>query len=166
MGRYLIIGASGSGKSTLAKKLSVLSSISYYDTDALYWQPNWSLQSDELALSKLPLDEPNWILDGNFVGLRHIVWNAADCIVWLCPPPHIVLSRIIKRNLSWWWSRQPIWSGNIMSLKLALSGVMHTVSQLFRHPREYPHYLQEFAGKKIYLIRNEYDSDVFLKSCI
>jgi len=66
---------------------------------------------------------PQWVLDGNFDDAREFVWARADTIVWLDYSRAVVWSRLIRRNLEWFLSGEPTWSGNRMTLSHALSGI-------------------------------------------
>lgn len=167
MSRYLIVGAGGSGKSTLARSLSTRVNVPYHDTDAMYWRADWTLASDAEVIARLPLHQPGWVLDGNFVAHRATVWDAADTIIWLAYPAPVVLRRLLARNLRWLFSRRGTWTGRRMPWRRAYSGVRHFFSQyprlqktvpgflqhrehqrvlIFRHPREAAHWLATFPA--------------------
>jgi adenylate kinase family enzyme len=63
-----VIGTSGTGKSTFAKKLSEDLGIPYLEMDKIFWLPNWTWPTDEAFFSNLKqaLDQPTWVLDGNY----------------------------------------------------------------------------------------------------
>jgi adenylate kinase family enzyme len=166
MSRFLIIGAGGSGKSTLSKLISSKLNLPYYDTDSMYWKPGWVLSSDEDVVSQLPLSELNWVIDGNFVQHRDIVWKNADHIVWLKRPAILVLVRVIRRNLSWWWTGDPSWSQNIMPFKIAFTGILHTISQVWRHPKEFAEYLVDVPNDKLTIIRSNAEYQLFIESLV
>ncbi|WP_159434718.1 (d)CMP kinase [Rubritalea squalenifaciens] len=162
--RYLIIGCSGSGKSTLARAIAECMEIPYYDTDSLYWREGWELRSDEDVVQSLPLDSPNWVLDGNFVGMREEVWNRATCIILLDLPPAETIWNTTRRNLGWWIKRTPTWSGNVMPLRIALSGIKHSKQQTKRFAEDFPNYLTEHEDKQIFRIRKRSDLEKFMAS--
>lgn len=89
--RFLIIGAGGSGKSTLAKAVAARAGIPYHDTDAMYWRADWSLASDAEVVASLPLDQPRWVLDGNFVA-DHATIHGRDCQIG------IGISKLLAKN--------------------------------------------------------------------
>ena len=83
--RLNVVGTSGSGKSTFAVKLSQLLSIPYVQMDALYWKDQWQELGDDAFSSVLEqaLDQPHWILDGNYNRTQPIKWRHVDIVVWL-----------------------------------------------------------------------------------
>lgn len=164
MTKYLIIGCSGSGKSTLARNPSNKLSISYYDTDSLYWQKDWQLQDEITVINQLPLESESWIIDGNFENNRDLIWSNADKIVWLNLNPFLILYRVIARNLSWFLRQKPTWSGNKMTLKIALSGIRHSFKQVFKTKKNFPKYLEEYSNQEIVELRNKQDITNFLIS--
>ena len=153
MSRFLVIGCSGSGKSTLACAISNISSVPYFDTDAMYWQPDWSLLSNDEVIKQLPLKFTSWVIDGTFIKNRKEVWSQADHIIWLNISWQLVLWRVLKRNLGWCFLRPSSWTGNRMPLKIALSGVLHSIRQSFRHKKSFPTYLKEFDKKQIHVLK-------------
>ena len=135
------------------KKLSLLTAAPFIETDAMYWKPDWTLVSDDEVIKNLPLTEASWIIDGNFVSCREKVWRYADHIIWLNFPPRLVMERIIKRNLSWVFAKPSAWTGNRMPIKVAFSGIFHTLGQVLRHRKTFPHFLSEFKDENIYIFK-------------
>ena len=66
--RIAIMGYSGSGKSTLAKTLGQRYALPVVHLDQLHFRKNWVERSDEVAMFLLKpwLNEPNWVIDGNY----------------------------------------------------------------------------------------------------
>lgn len=164
MSRYIVIGCSGAGKSTVARKIAEACDLPYYDTDSLYWRKGWCLSTDEEVIAALPLDSESWVIDGNFVGHRDAVWNRATSIVWLDLPARIIMFRVIRRNLGWWVSQNPTWSGNRMSLRIALSGIRHAWKQLRRTMNRYPGYLEASSHATVHRIKDQSGVNAFLWS--
>ena len=164
MSRYLIVGAGGSGKSTLARALSARANIPYYDTDAMYWRMDWTLAQDAEVVARLPLHQPGWVLDGNFVGHRAAVWDAADTIVWLSYPAHVVLRRLLARNLRWAFSRRHTWTGNRMPWQKACSGIKHFFRQYPRLQRTFPDFLRHREHQTVLVFRRPSETARWLAS--
>lgn len=85
MRKVAIIGSSGSGKSTLTTKLQKQLRIPLYHLDSLFWKPNWNRTSEQdwVGLQKRLVQEPEWIIDGNYGGTLDIRLDAADTILFL-----------------------------------------------------------------------------------
>jgi len=160
MSRYLIIGCSGSGKSTLAKKISELTEVPAIETDKLYWGEAWNLETDNEVIKKLPLEDNQWILDGNFVENRDQVWSRATCITWIDPPFSLAMYRLVKRNLTWCLFITLSWTGGRMPFRVALSGILHAWRRHSVIQSEYSKFLSEYPDKATHRIRtaDEYDS--------
>ena len=88
----------------------------------------------------------------------------ADRIVWLKRLAILVLFRVIRRNLSWWWTRDPSWSQNIMPFKIAFTGILYTMSQVWRHPKEFAEYLADVPNDKLTIIRSNAEYQRLLES--
>ncbi len=168
MKRILVIGTSGSGKSTLAQQIAQRLGLPYVPTDPFYWEPDWKVASPGrvAALLSIALAEPAWVLDGNFDDRREQVWPLAECIVWLDLSWSITIGRVIARNLGWAWTRQPIWSGNRMTWRRALSGVRHAVRSHGLKRRQYPGYLAELGGPQILHFTRSRDVQDWLEALI
>ena len=162
MSRYLIVGCSGSGKSTLARKVSKLRSVPHIDTDNLYWNKDWGIASDREVIDQLPLDDDQWVLDGNFVGNRAEVWSRATSIIWIDPPKAKVMYRLSKRNLGWWLFRKSSWTENRMPFKIALSGIIHGWKRFGTIQESYPKFMDEYSDKRIHRIRSKSEYDAFV----
>lgn len=151
MQKVIIIGTTGSGKSTLAAQVAARLGLPHIPTDPLYWGENWrrvppaEVHRQVIALTA----QPQWVLDGNLDDVHKTVWARADTIVWLDYPRWVVWSRLVRRNLGWWLSGTPTWSGNRMTLKLALSGIRHGLRAYRKKRRLYPQRLTRFPEVRV-----------------
>ncbi len=121
--RIAIIGTTGSGKTTLAKQLSQYLNIQHIELDALHFTSQWQEVPDDLFRQRVQhaTNQNQWITDGNYSILRDIIWQKADCIIWLNYSFTINFSRLVKRTLGRVIGRQELWHGNKESLKTTLS---------------------------------------------
>ena len=114
MKRISVIGATGSGKTTLAGKIAQHLAIPHFETDSVYWGPNWQ---------PIPLDEfrlwmdtatrgEQWVVDGNYSKVRDLVWGRADTLVWLDYPLLLVFWRLLRRSIPRVFTRVELWNGN------------------------------------------------------
>lgn len=100
MKKVLLIGSGGSGKSTLAKALSARTGLPLFHLDALYWRPGWDAMArpEWTALVERLVQEPEWIMDGNYGGTLDQRLATCDTVVLLDLPPWLCLWRLIRRR--------------------------------------------------------------------
>ena len=83
MERILVIGCPGGGKTTFARKLSIKLNIPLHHLDAHFWKENWTPtpQDEFRAILKKLMEEPQWIVDGNYSRTIDIRIASADAII-------------------------------------------------------------------------------------
>jgi adenylate kinase family enzyme len=112
--RISIVGNTGSGKTTLAAELAAALGVPHLELDSVNHQPNWQ-QIDREAFRERVVAftaGPGWVVDGNYSAVRDIVWERADTVVWMDPPRHLVMRRLIWRTLRRMVTRVELWNGN------------------------------------------------------
>ena len=116
--RVVIVGTSGAGKSTLARDLSRRLDAACVELDALHWGPDWTEAAPEVLRARVreALSVERWVVDGNYLHLRDLVWPLADTIVWLDYERSVVMRRVIWRTLRRSLRREVLWSGNRESI--------------------------------------------------
>ncbi|MAU11351.1 MAG: adenylate kinase [Anaerolineaceae bacterium] len=109
--RIVIVGSTGSGKSTLAGQLASQLDLPHIELDGLFWGPNWTETSPEVFIPKVEaaLAGDRWVVDGNYSRVRHIVWPAAETIIWLDYSLPIIYWRLWKRTLRRTLGREQLW---------------------------------------------------------
>jgi hypothetical protein len=130
MKKIAVVGCSGAGKTTLAKTLAALLNLPFVACDPIFWEPGWTPVEDPIVRLRLSeaLSSGAWVIDGAFGETRHIVWSKADTVIWLDYAFALVLHRVCYRNLTWFITQEPVWSGNRMTLRRAWSGIRHSVT--------------------------------------
>lgn len=53
-----------------------------------------------------------WVVDGNYAVVPDVVWRRADSVVWLDPPRHVVMRRIVFPTVRRLVTRVELWNGN------------------------------------------------------
>jgi len=114
MQRIVIVGTTGSGKTTLGQRLATQMGYPLVDLDAIHWGPNWTpMPLDQFrARVSEALEEPCWIVAGNYSKTRDIVWGHADTLVWLDYPLTLTMTRLFRRTVKRIVTREELWSGN------------------------------------------------------
>ncbi|HEX3841489.1 MAG TPA: hypothetical protein VHU85_11900 [Acidimicrobiales bacterium] len=114
MRRVSVVGNSGSGKSWLAARLAARLGVPYIELDAVFHLPNWTeLPADEFRRQVADLTATGgWVVDGNYLNGRDVVWGRADTVVWVDPPRALVTFRVVSRSLGRVLRRRELWNGN------------------------------------------------------
>ena len=146
-----IDGPSGSGKSTLAAALSDKLNLPCVAADGIFWTDSWRPTPAAAVRAWLAdvVSRDSWVTDGNFDGDRDLLWARAELIVWLDLPLNVVLAQVLRRNLTWWFRRTPVWGGQRMTLAKALGGVRHVLRSHGVKHASYPAWLAAYAPKPV-----------------
>jgi adenylate kinase family enzyme len=117
--RIAVHGASGSGKTTLATELAVRLGVPRTELDGLFHQPGWTrLATDEFrTVVAQEVDQPGWIMDGNYRQVRDLVWARAQVIVVIDLPRWRVMGQLIRRTVTRSVVRAELWNGNRESFR-------------------------------------------------
>jgi adenylate kinase family enzyme len=112
--RISIIGTSGAGKTTVAAMAARRLGIPHIELDALRHGPHWIETPDEEFRRRVAarIEQPNWVIDGNYGIVRDLVWDRATAIVWIDPPHPVIMAQVIWRSVSRAITRQELWNGN------------------------------------------------------
>lgn len=96
MKRIVIVGAPGSGKSTLALRLGGCLNVPVFERDGLGKLGSPEYRSAVTSLLKIDA----WIFDGFPYYVDAEIYRAADTVIALDYPRHVVLRRVFVRSLS------------------------------------------------------------------
>jgi adenylate kinase family enzyme len=109
MKKVLIIGCGGAGKSTLAKKMGLLTGLPVIHLDQYYWKANWvaSTPSEWEKRVQQLVQQPAWIMDGNYGGTMDSRIAQADTLIFLDYPSWLCLLRVLKRTVRYWRQTRP-----------------------------------------------------------
>jgi adenylate kinase family enzyme len=112
--RVSVVGNSGSGKSTLARRLAERLGVPWLELDSVYHQPGWQPLAAEVFRDRVATftSADGWVVDGNYSGVRDLVWGRADTVVWLDLPRRSVMRQIVGRTLRRAALRVELWNGN------------------------------------------------------
>ncbi len=170
MPRISVIGTSGSGKTTLARALARLHNIPHIELDALHWGPDWTGAQKEEFRRKVSaaISADSWVSCGNYGAVRDLVMARADTFVFLDYPMTVVFTRVLRRTLRRWWSKEELWNGNrerlftqFFSRESLLLWVIYTWRM---HRRDYPKRMRQQAalGKRVIRFRTPKQTDLWI----
>ncbi|KFY11059.1 hypothetical protein V492_04688 [Pseudogymnoascus sp. VKM F-4246] len=172
--RIVIVGKSGAGKSTLAAQLASRLSLHNVELDAINWQPNWTpLPTEELRerVRESISGTDKWVLDGNYKGVRDIVWGGADTLIWLDYPLWLALWRLIRRTLGRIFNQNELWNGNRESLRnhltLSPDNLFAWTIRMHKNQRiEYPIVFKqaEYSHLKVLRFRSPRETESWLQT--
>jgi adenylate kinase family enzyme len=113
MDRVLVAGSTGAGKTTLARALSARFGMPHHEVDALHHGPGWVKRPEFEADVEQFSAGPRWVAEDQYHRfLGDLLWHRADTVVWLDPPRHVVMWRVISRSVKRAVTRQELWNGN------------------------------------------------------
>ena len=109
MERILIIGCGGAGKSTMARQLGDKLQIPVVHLDKLFWKPGWVEETPEEFDRKLAveLENPRWIMDGNFNRTMPQRVAKCDTIIYLDFSRVACLLGVLKRVITTYGTVRP-----------------------------------------------------------
>lgn len=121
--RVVVIGTSGAGKTTISEQIADRFGIPLVELDALNWRPGWEALSQTdparfLADVEAATSESEWVVSGNYLMARHIVWARATHLVWLDYSKAVVMRRVLRRSFARAWRRETTWGGNREGFRL------------------------------------------------
>jgi adenylate kinase family enzyme len=140
--RVVVVGTSGSGKTTFARRLAGKLGTRCIELDALYWGSGWTPRSDFEQQVLLILQQPGWVIDGNYSLVRDAIWRRSTAIVWLDYSFPRTFLQAVRRTVHRVASGELLYSGNRESLRAALFDMeapLWLVMRTYRRRRrEYP----------------------------
>lgn len=170
--RIAIVGTSGSGKTTLARQVASALEIPHVELDALFWKPNWE-QSDTWEFFKrieTATSGSNWVVDGNYLRARVLLWDRVTTIVWLNYGLPLVLWRVTRRTMQRSWQQQELWNGCRETWQKGFfssdSIILWALKTYYRNQRDFPKWfaMPQYQHLKVVELRSPAETDVWLKS--
>lgn len=103
--RISVVGATGSGKSHVSRILAELLHLQVHELDEFRDNlPGGQLDTCEFTRHVEDLTcRDEWIIDGHYRAIRHMIWQRADTIVFLNYPLYVVFLQLMRRYLKKKW---------------------------------------------------------------
>ena len=97
--RFVVIGVPGSGKTIFSRSLARALGSEHIDLDTLCWGPEWTRLPDFRSQVEKVVPRDSWVIDGNHVAVRDLVWPRAQAVVWLDYALPVVFLRGLERSI-------------------------------------------------------------------
>lgn len=100
MKRILVIGCPGSGKSTFSRGLHRATGLPLVHLDQMNWNEDGTTVPREVFLRRLEkaIEEPSWIIDGNYGATMERRAQICDTVFFLDLPTEVCLAGIRSRK--------------------------------------------------------------------
>lgn len=97
--RISVVGATGSGKTHLSRLASERLHLPLYELDSLRRDSaGREIVLDQFADAVASLaGGEEWIIDGHYRDVRHLIWGKADTVLWLNYPLSVVAAHLFRR---------------------------------------------------------------------
>jgi hypothetical protein len=118
--RVVVVGTSCSGKTTFARRLAGILGARHVELDSLYWGPEWTPRPDFRHEALAVAQQSRWVIDGNYSGVRDVIWRRSTAIVWLDYSFARVFSRALRRTARRVVTGERLYSGNRETIGSAL----------------------------------------------
>jgi adenylate kinase family enzyme len=146
----------------------------HIELDAIFHQPGWTPLDDKdfMCRVRAAIDQPTWVVDGNYSTVRTAVWEEADTVVFLDLPVYVVVSRLVPRTLRRVLGRTELWNGNrepfsnLWSLTPEKSIVAWSIANHAKYHRRYTEAMVDprWDGLRFVRLRTSSQVNQFLKN--
>jgi adenylate kinase family enzyme len=111
--RVLVAGTAGVGKTTTARRLARAIGAPHTELDGLYHGPGWTVLSDFEERVDEVTSAPTWVSEWQYRGVRRLLVERADTLVWLDLPKPVAFVRLLRRTIRRRLRREVLWNGNV-----------------------------------------------------
>lgn len=145
--RISVVGPTGSGKTHLARALADRLGLPLYELDGLRWDSRGrELPRPEFVdLVAALAAQDNWIIDGHYRDVRHLIWRRAEMVVRLRYPLPVVALRLLGRFRQ---KRHALSVGPAYPVTATWGRRLSRLARTIRERREYDRLLRapEYSG--------------------
>ncbi|WIB12110.1 AAA family ATPase [Curtobacterium sp. MCPF17_052] len=111
--RVLVAGTAGVGKTTTARRVARAIGAPHTELDGMYHGPGWTVLPDFEARVDEMTATPTWVCEWQYRGVRHLLVERADTLVWLDLPRSVAFVRLLRRTVRRRLHRTELWNGNV-----------------------------------------------------
>jgi adenylate kinase family enzyme len=111
--RIAVAGVSGSGKTTLASRIGRRLRLPHTEIDGLHHGPGWTVRPEFMDDVRAFLAEPAWVTEWQYRGVRPLILERADIVVWLDLPTSVTMRQVARRTVRRRVHREVLWNGNV-----------------------------------------------------
>ncbi|MFO8059514.1 MAG: hypothetical protein R6U70_02500 [Bacillota bacterium] len=106
--RVAVIGPPGAGKSTASRVLARATGLPLIHLDRHFWKEGWvpTPRDEWRRMQRRIIAGDSWIIDGNYGGTLDLRLRAADSVIFLDPPRHLYIRRVVTRMLKGFFLRE------------------------------------------------------------
>ena len=160
--RIAVVGTTCSGKTTLASQIADALSIKHIELDTIHWGPNWTPKPIHQFRGAVETEtaKDEWVIDGNYAEVRHVIWSRATHLVWLNYPFSKVFLHAISRTFRRVITQEELFSGNRETFGQALldreSTLWWVIRTYNRRRREYRELIEsrQYPQLRVFELRN------------
>ena len=109
MKKVIVIGCGGAGKTTFSRQLGAILQLPIIHLDSHFWLPGWEAVPGEQWKKKVQglIQQPAWIMDGNYGGTLDERISASDTIVFLDIGRFRCLHNVVRRRIKYAGTNRP-----------------------------------------------------------
>lgn len=165
MERILVIGCPGSGKTTLSGKLAEKTGLPLIHLDQLYWTDGWTEVPQEVFDGRLlsALNQPQWVIDGNFGRTLPLRLSYCDTVIYLDFPRGVCLWGALTRWLKHHGQSRPDMGGNCPE-RLSPEFLRSIWSFRRQHRTSYDTLLKQFPAVTVHTFHRRKDAWQWLET--
>jgi len=171
--RVAVIGPSCSGKTVFSQRLAGRLGCPHIELDGLFWGPEWTPRgSDEFRRQVArATSQQSWICDGNYRGVRDLVWSRATAVIWLNYSFPVVLGRALRRAIRRIQTGEELYGGNRESFVRTFlsrdSILLWVVTSFGGHRRDYHDVFRrgEYSHLRLMELKTPRQAEAFLGRC-
>ena len=160
MKRVLVIGCPGSGKSTFARALHQRTELPLFYLDMMNWNPDRTTVERSVFRARLSavLEQPKWIIDGNYASTMEWRMQHCDTVFFLDYPQEICLDGIRLRR----GKARPDMPWTESETEEDAEFLAFVRNYRFQERPNVLALLNKSAGKEIHIFENRQQAEAFL----